>query len=92
MSRRPTQLDDVPLGELTVARLRAWQAELVKGDVNAGTIQKARTFLSSVLRHAAESEAVAANPLSNVRAPKPQHRDAVTPLCRPRWRRFGERC
>ena len=74
------QLDDVPLGELTVARLRVWQAELVKVGVNAGTIQKARTFLSSVLRHAAESEAIAANPLSNVRAPKPQHRDAVTPL------------
>jgi hypothetical protein len=30
-------LDDVPLGEFTVALLRWWQAELVKAGVNAGT-------------------------------------------------------
>lgn len=73
-------LDDVPLSEITVARLRAWQASLLKSGVQAGTIKKARTFLSSVLRHAAESEAIPANPLSLVRAPKAPHRDAVTPL------------
>ncbi len=33
--------------------------------------RKARTFLSSVLRHAAESEAIPGNPLSLVRAPGP---------------------
>ena len=69
-------LDDVPLSEITVARLRAWQASLFKSGVQAGTIKKARTFLSSVLRHAAESEAIPANPLSLVRAPKAPHRDA----------------
>jgi integrase len=74
------RLDDVPLSEFTVARLRGWQAELVKAGVNPGTIHKARTFLSSVLRHAAESEAIPGNPLSLVRPPKALQRDAVQPL------------
>lgn len=74
------RLDDVPLNEFTVARLRGWQAELVKAGVNPGTIHKARTFLSSVLRHAAESEAIPGNPLSLVRPPQAVQRDAVRPL------------
>lgn len=73
-------LGDVALGELTVARLRDWQVSLLKAGTNPGTVHKARTFLSSVLRHAAESEAIPGNPLSLVRAPKPRHRDAVEPL------------
>lgn len=74
------QLGDLPLGDLTVARLRAWQANLLKQGVSPGTVGKCRTFLSSVLRHAAESEAIAGNPLTLVRAPRPAHRDAVQPL------------
>ncbi|PZS15171.1 MAG: hypothetical protein DLM64_00280 [Solirubrobacterales bacterium] len=74
------QLGDLPLGELTVGRLRGWQSELLKAGVNPGTLHKARTFLSSVLRHAAESEAIPGNPLSLVRAPKSSQRDAVRPL------------
>jgi integrase len=73
-------LDDVPLGEITVARLRSWQSERIKSGVNPGTIHKCRTVLSSVLRHAAESEAMAGNPLSLVRPPKSDQRDAVRPL------------
>jgi integrase len=73
-------LDEVPLAELTVARLREWQAARVKAEVNPGTIHKARTMLSSVLRHAAESEVIAGNPLTLVRAPKAGQRDAVQPL------------
>jgi integrase len=73
-------LGEVPLGELTVARLREWQAALVKAGVSPGTVHKARTFLSSVLRHAAESEAIGGNPLSLVRAPRASHRDAIEPL------------
>lgn len=73
-------LGGVPLGELTVARVREWQAALSEAGVSPGTIQKARTLLSSVLRHAAESEAIAGNPVPLVRAPKAGHRDAVTPL------------
>jgi integrase len=73
-------LDELPLRELTVAELRRWQAELIKAGVNPGTIQKCRTLLSSVLRHAAESEAIPANPLSLVRAPRAVHRDAIEPL------------
>jgi len=73
-------LGDAPLGELTVARVHEWQAALVKARVNPGTIHKARTFLSSVLRHAAESEAILGNPLSLVRSPKSAQRDAVQPL------------
>jgi integrase len=73
-------LGDVPLGDLTVSRLRAWQAERLRSGVNPGTIHKARTFLSSVLRHAAEAEAIPGNPLSLVRAPKALQRDAARPL------------
>jgi integrase len=73
-------LGDVPLSELTVARLREWQAALGKAGAGAGTVHKARTLLSSVLRHAAESEAIPGNPVSLVRPPKASHRDAVTPL------------
>jgi integrase len=73
-------LGDAQLGQLTVARLREWQAALIRADVSPGTVHKCRTFLSSVLRHAAESEAIPGNPLSLVRPPKPRHRDAVQPL------------
>jgi hypothetical protein len=73
-------LDSVPIGEITVARLRAWQAERIKAGVSAGTIHKCRTLLSSVLRHAAESEAIPGNPLTLVRAPRGGHREAVEPL------------
>jgi integrase len=73
-------LDDVPLGEITVALLRGWQAERLRAGVNPGTIHKCRTLLSSVLRHAAESEAIPANPLSLVRSPKSGQRDAIQPL------------
>lgn len=73
-------LDDVPLPEITVATLRSWQAQRIKAGANPGTIHKCRTLLSSVLRHAAESEAIQANPLSVVRAPRGGQRDAVRPL------------
>jgi integrase len=73
-------LGSVPLGHLTVASLREWQAGRLAAGASPETIIKARVMLSSVLRHAAESEAISANPLSVVRAPKPAHRDAVTPL------------
>jgi integrase len=73
-------LDEVPVNEITVSMLRSWQSQRVKAGVSPGTIHKARTLLSSVLRHAAESEVIPANPLSIVRAPKNGHRDAVQPL------------
>jgi integrase len=73
-------LDDVPLGEITVALLRGWQADRLKAGVNPGTTHKCRTLLSSVLRDAAESEAIPGNPLSLVRSPKSGPRDAVQPL------------
>lgn len=73
-------LDDVPLGDLTVGRLRAWQAERLRAGVSADAIRKTRTFLSSVLRHAAESEAIPANPLGVVRAPRAIKTPPVRPL------------
>jgi integrase len=73
-------LDAVPLGELTVGRLRAWQADRLRAGVTADAIRKTRTFLSSVLRHAAESEAIPANPLSLVRAPRAIKSPPVRPL------------
>ena len=73
-------LDDVPLGQFGAPLLSGWQAALIKGGVSPGTIHKARTLLSSVLRHAAENGAIMANPLSLVRAPRSAPRDAVQPL------------
>jgi integrase len=73
-------LGDVPLSELTVARVRAWQARMLKSGIKPGTVHKARTVLSSVLRHAAEAEAIAGNPLGVIRAPRASQRDAVNPL------------
>jgi integrase len=73
-------LDDVPLGELTVGRLRVWQGARVAAGVKPGTIDKARTVLSSVLRHAAESDVIPGNPLALVRPPRATPRDTVRPL------------
>ena len=73
-------LDDVPLGQFSAPLLHGWQAALIKAGVSPGTIHKARTLLSSVLRHAAANGAIMANPLSLVRAPNPAPCDAVEPL------------
>jgi integrase len=73
-------LGEVPLVDLTVSRMRAWQAERIAEGTGVGTIDKARTMLSSVLRHAAESEAIPGNPIALVRPPLPEHHDAVRPL------------
>lgn len=73
-------LDDVPLADLTVAQLREWQAERIAAGCSPDTLHKVRTFLSSVLRHAAESEVIAGNPLALVRAPRAEQRDEVVPL------------
>lgn len=73
-------LGAVPIGEITAATLRAWQAALLAGGAGHGTVHKARAFLSGVLRHAAESDVIAGNPVAVVRAPKAPHRDAVRPL------------
>jgi hypothetical protein len=64
----------------TSSWLRAWQAERIADGVGVGAIDKARTLLSSVLRHAAESAAIAGNPMGLVRPPLAEHRDAVRPL------------
>ncbi len=73
-------LDGVPLREITVSVLRRWQAGLVARGMRPGNVHKCRTFLSSVLRHAAEAEAISANPLALVRAPRAEHREQVRPL------------
>ncbi len=73
-------LGDVAIRDLSVSRLRSWQAERAAAGAGVGTLDKARTLLSSVLRHAAESEAIPGNPIALVRAPRGEHRDAVQPL------------
>ncbi len=73
-------LDHAPLSGITVGVLRRWQARLVADGMKPGTVHKCRTFLSSVLRHAAEAEAIPANPLALVRAPRAEHREQVHPL------------
>ena len=73
-------LDEVPLRDITVSVLRQWQAGLVARGMKPGNVHKCRTFLSSVLRHAAEAEAIPANPLALVRAPRAEHREQVRAL------------
>jgi integrase len=73
-------LGHLRLQEITVGRIREWQADRVKAGVSAHALIKARTVLSSVLRHAAESEAIAGNPLALVRPPKAPHVEDVIPL------------
>lgn len=72
--------NETPIREITVSSLRAWQAALRKDGVGSETVKKARTYMSSVLRHAAESEMIHANPMGLVRAPKPDPKDEVRPL------------
>lgn len=74
------QLGGVALTRVTASTVRSWQAELAAGGTPVDTIRKARTVLSSVLRHAAESDAIAANPVSVVRAPKRTAARAVRPV------------
>ncbi|HEV7774228.1 MAG TPA: tyrosine-type recombinase/integrase [Conexibacter sp.] len=73
-------LDDVPLDELNVACLRRWQGDLLKAGTSAHAIIKTRTFLSSVLTHAAESDAIPSNSLRVVRPPKKPETEPVRPL------------
>ncbi|MFL5816881.1 MAG: tyrosine-type recombinase/integrase [Conexibacter sp.] len=73
-------LDAMPLREITVSVLRRWQAGLIAAGVGHGAIMRARAVLSSMLRHAAESEAMPANPLTLVRAPRAPHRESIRPL------------
>ena len=74
-------LDDVPTARADggSAASLADRADQGRRRARARSTSAGRV-LSSVLRHAAESEAIAANPLSLVRAPKSEHRDAVVPL------------
>lgn len=74
------ELGPLALRDVTVAVLRDWQARRLAAGLTAVSVMKCRTFLSSVLRHAAESEAIPANPMGLVRAPKAEHRDGVRPL------------
>ena len=73
-------LDDVPLGEIGVALLRAWQAELVKAGVNPGTIHKAKDI---PLERPSPRRGERGDPGQSVgdcpAGPKPGQRDAVQP-------------
>jgi hypothetical protein len=73
-------LGDEALTDLGVARLRQWQAQRLAAGASPETIIKARVMLSSVLTHAAGSDAIPANKLLQVKAPPAPHRDATTPL------------
>jgi integrase len=73
-------LGSLPLSHLTVSKLREWQARRLAAGASPETVIKARVMLSSVLRHAAESQGIDGIPLYLVRPPKPTHRDATTPL------------
>lgn len=73
-------LGSLPLRDITVGTVRRWQADRLASGVTVPQVIHARTVLSSVLRHAAESEAIAANPMTLVRAPRRPQRDEVRPL------------
>jgi integrase len=73
-------LGGLPLTEITVARVRAWQSERVKAGVQPASVRKARALLSSILQYAEESEEISANPVRFVRGPASKQRDAIVPL------------
>lgn len=70
----------LPLQELTVGRLREWQTDRLRAGVTPDAVHKARTVLSTVLRHAAESEVIQGNPMQYVRKPKAAYKDDVIAL------------
>lgn len=75
-------LDDVLIRELSVSRLRAWQAERVAAGVSAGTLRKTRTFLSSC-----------ATPRCPRRSPATRSRwcERRAPSTQTRWSRWPRR-
>lgn len=73
-------LGERPLRELRVSALREWQADRLQAGVGRGALMHARAVLSSILRHAAEAEVIAANPMSLVRAPKAPPKEEVRPV------------
>lgn len=73
-------LGDTLLLDINVRALREWQAHLLANGRSPHAVIKARTLLSSILRHAAESEAIPANPLRLVRPPRRDRSDEVNPL------------
>jgi integrase len=73
-------LDHLAIRALTVSVMRRWQAERLAAGVTIDQVLQTRTFLSSVLRHAAESEVIPANPILYVRAPRRPQRKEVRPL------------
>lgn len=73
-------LGDRPLRELRVSALREWQADRLRAGVGRGALMHARAVLPSILRHAAEAEVIAANPMGLVRAPKAPPKDEVRPV------------
>lgn len=70
----------LPIVEVDGAQLRRWQARSLAGGMSSQTVRKCRTVLSSVLRHAAEEGAIAANPVSIVRPPRREQVEAVQPF------------
>ena len=60
--------------------IEPWLGHLTLQELTVGRLRTWRTFVGSVLRHAAESEAIPGNPLSLVRPPRLPQEDDVVPL------------
>lgn len=73
-------LGDVPLREVSVERLRGWQAGLLRAGAGVESIRKANTLIGSILQRAVEDDRLSANPQRLVRKPRPVKTSEARPL------------
>jgi len=74
---------DVPLREVTVERIAAWQAEKQRAGTGAASIRKAHTLLGSILQRAFETGHIPTNPqriVSKVKAPTKREVRVLAPV------------
>lgn len=71
---------DVPLREVTVEQIAAWQAERQRAGAGAESVRKALMLLGAILQRAVEAGRIPVNPQRNVRKPKPPMKQEKRPL------------
>lgn len=79
-SRVTPTFGDVPLNEITAAKVRAWQAGELAAGAGPTAVRRARMLLGAILQHAVENEVVTVNPVAIVKPPKKARAKTVRPL------------
>lgn len=70
----------VPLREITVEQISAWQAERQRAGAGVESVRKAHMLLGAILQRAVEAGRIPLNPQRLVRKPKPPMRQEKRPL------------